>query len=131
MGYAIKPNGSYRAVDQNMPLELDETYAEQVPAISAEQKQAELIATFSELVEAWMNSVVAERGYGSLLAACSYSVSSVQQWKNEAMACIVWRDAVWNRCYELMAQFSSDENASSIPRNDDFLKMLPQIDWPK
>jgi hypothetical protein len=42
MGYAVKPNGSWRAVTPEMALTHDETYSETPPEPTAEQIAAEL-----------------------------------------------------------------------------------------
>jgi|GEM_PF-2441115 hypothetical protein len=82
----------------------------------------------ADAVQAHMDAVVAERGYGSILAATSYASSSIAQWAEEAEAAIAWRDAVWVACYDVIAAVRA--GTRSIPSKDELVAELPVMKWP-
>lgn len=73
--------------------------AAQAPALTQDQ----IIANYEAAVQAHLDAFAATWRYESILSAASYANSTVQQFKNEALALIAWRDSVWNSCYATLA----------------------------
>lgn len=55
------------------------------------------------IVTRWLDSVVMALGFDSMASCVSYSNSSNDMFRAQAMAAIAWRDAVYSRGYELIA----------------------------
>ena len=88
----------------------------------------EIVAEFSAGLQEFIDSVAAQKQYGSALYCASYGNSTNQQWKAEAEAFIAWRDGVWVYCYTELAKFESGERAAVS--FDEFKTELPAIAWP-
>ncbi|KQZ34304.1 hypothetical protein [Massilia sp. Root1485] len=80
-------------------------------------------------VQAMMDAKAQERRYDNILSACTYATSTQAKFQAEGQACVAWRDAVWSRCYELMADVDSGTIAQ--PTIDELLAMLPGMEWPE
>lgn len=129
MGYAVKINGSYRAVTAEMALADGETYTETLPEPTPEQAAKALIAEMERVVEAFLDGVAKERGY-TRLSIPGYVMSPNDQWAAEALAYVRWRDLqVWPKCYEIMAACEAGERG--IPSPDELIAELPEISWPE
>lgn len=83
---------------------------------------------FTFLIENLLNTKVKERDYKDLLHACSYINSSIDQYKKEAEAVVVWRDAIWIKGYEIETKVLNNE--IPIPTESEFLSQLPSLEWP-
>lgn len=88
----------------------------------------ELQSKYSRLAQSMMDEKARERNYDNIASACSYTASTNQKFASEAAACVVWRDAVWEKCYELLDTVL--EGLIEIPSEEDFLAMLPTFVWP-
>jgi hypothetical protein len=88
----------------------------------------EIVAEFSAGLQEFIDSVAAQKQYGSALYCASYGNSTNQQWKAEAETFIAWRDGVWVYCYTELAKFESGERAAVS--FDEFKTELPAIAWP-
>lgn len=88
-----------------------------------------LIAQVTRVVQIRLDSVAQQRGYDGILSACTYVASAVPRFKAEAEAAVAWRDAVWSKCYEILAQAQAGERA--VPSLGEVLQELPQIQWPQ
>lgn len=80
-------------------------------------------------VQAMMDAKAQERRYDNILSACTYATSTQAKFQAEGQACVAWRDAVWSKCYELMADVDSGTLAQ--PTIDELLAMLPAMEWPE
>lgn len=87
----------------------------------------ELQVFYTRLVQEMMDEKVKERYYDGIVSACSYASSSCPRFANEASACILWRDAVWSKCVELINAMKSGE--MDVLSKEDFLSMLPTLNW--
>lgn len=94
------------------------------PAVLLAQAQA----TYTAAAQALLDRAAQERGYDGVLSLCSYATSTNPRFAAEAAAGVAWRDAVWARGYEVLAQVEAGEMAP--PTQDEFLAMLPTIVWP-
>lgn len=68
-----------------------------------------------------LNSFAAEKGYDSIISACSYSTSTIPTFRAEALRSIAVRDAVWVAVLEAL------EDASKTPA--EILDSLPALTW--
>ncbi len=83
---------------------------------------------YCKLAQEMMDEKARERNYDGIMSVCSYATSSFPRFRAEAAACVVWRDAVWAKCYELLEAVLSGE--MDIPSEEAFLALLPVMDWP-
>ncbi len=83
---------------------------------------------YSRLAGDWMDARARERHYDGIMAACSYATSSNPTFSKEGTACLVWRDAVWEKCHAFLDRLEPDER--KIPSEEDFFNSLPPLIWP-
>ena len=95
--YAYAADGSQDAyiLEGLVPATDAQVQAIQNPPLT----QAQIIASFEIAVQVYLDAQAAAWNYESVLSAASYANSTVTQFKNEALALIAWRDAVWSACY--------------------------------
>lgn len=99
-----------------------------VAASNREARNAQLIDTYTVAVQKFLDTTAKTKGYDSIASACSYSLSTVEKFKNEGIAAISWRDAVWVFCYDALEKIKSGELA--FPESTDaFISTLPTITW--
>lgn len=96
----------------------------------------ELQPAFVNAVQVHLDAVVSARGpYGdpdgrfAMLSCCTYATSQHPRFGADGRAAVEWRDAVWQRCNEILADVLAGRR--SIPRLDTLLGELPQIRWPE
>jgi hypothetical protein len=95
-----------------------------------EMMQTSVQATIGRLTDAvqnYMDAVVRQRGYDSLLSACTYATSKNAPFQFEGQACIEWRDAVWLYCNQLMENVIAGN--AVIPSESDLIQSLPTLNW--
>ena len=101
----------------------------QVVELTDEEKAlalAGLISTYERAVEMHMDDTVAERGYSSIVSACSYA-GAPNPFQSEGIACLTWRGNVWAKCYEILAEFQA--GAIDKPTVDGLISELPALVW--
>ncbi len=86
-----------------------------------------LIMRLTEAVQAHMDSTVQQRGYDTLLSACTYANSANPTFKAEGDACVAWRDAVWDFCYEWVAE--AQAGLAMPPTEQELILALPELVW--
>lgn len=91
------------------------------PAPTIEEIKQALI----NAVQNHMDETVQTRKYDGIASACSYGLSTVDKFRNEALACIQWRDAVWSYCYAQLDLF--EQGQRDIPT--DIISELPTLNW--
>ena len=74
-----------------------------------------------------MDKTVQTRGYDSIHTACTYTNSTDETFKTEGTACVAWRDAVWRKCYDILAEVKA--GTREIPTEEELLAELPVLDW--
>lgn len=89
---------------------------------------SEIRATLFQQVQEWMDQRAREKGYDSLLAACSYALSGNPLYAAEAGACISWRDAVWEAVFAFLDNIPADADISLL--TEELMALLPEISWP-
>jgi hypothetical protein len=101
VSYAINSTQTgWRAINSQADLLPGETYSDTQPALPT---TAPTVSDFENAVQTWLDAGAQAWRYESILSAASYANSTVQQFKNEALALIAWRDNVWNNCYGILA----------------------------
>jgi len=101
----------------------------QVVELSDDEKSmalAGLISTYERAVESHMDETVAERGYSSIVSACSYA-GAPNPFQDEGIACLTWRGNVWAKCYEILAEFQA--GTRDKPTVDGLISELPVLTW--
>lgn len=111
----------------NATIEEHEDYYEvvEIPAHvpTAEEIQAQLTA----VVQDYMDSTVQTRGYDNIHTACSYVNSTDHIFAIEGQACLVWRDTVWRKCYNILAEVKA--GTREIPTVEELITELPVLEW--
>jgi hypothetical protein len=79
-------------------------------------------------IQEMLDTKATERKYFGIISACTYGDSTNATFKAEAQACIAWRDAVWAKAYDVLAQVQAGTLAQ--PTVADLLAMLPTMTWP-
>lgn len=79
-------------------------------------------------IEAWMNTVVAERDYDSIdTCIARYTDSPNSKYAQEAKAVKDWNTAVWDKCWDILAEVK--EGKRPIPTLEEVIAELPILDW--
>lgn len=122
--YAIKGR-SFRAVTPDMALADGEVLAESIPPELLEPLPADVVR---EQITQWLDSVVQAKGYDSIVSCVSYATSTDETFRGEAQAAIAWRDAVYRRGYEILADIPD-----GVTTPEQVMALLPQpaeFGWP-
>ena len=82
----------------------------------------------SAAVQAHLNATANQRSYDSALSCMSYIDSTVPVFRAEATAMRDWRDAVWLRCAQLVAEAEAGKRPA--PNEQELIALLPVIGWP-
>lgn len=89
--------------------------------------EAEIIAQCSALLEEKLNNFAKERGYDTILAACSYATSTVDKFRNEGQICVKHRDNSWYRLFEILAEVR--DGFRLMPTWEELDAELPTLTW--
>jgi len=101
------------------------TVAEYVPPIKTpEQIKKEL----TDAVQQHLDNTAKTRGYDGILSLASYATSTNPTFSAEGQAGVVWRDAVWAYCYQVLADVQT--NNRPVPTAEALIAELPTIAWP-
>jgi hypothetical protein len=85
---------------------------------------AQIITNYESAAQIRLDSVAQSWGYDSLVSAASYASSTVAQYKADALSLIAWRDAVWQKAYEI--ELSVKAGTQTMPATPaDFVALLP------
>jgi len=99
--------------------------------LTAGEQQAyfdEQVRKYELEVQKHMDQKVAEREYDSMISACTYATSSNPKYGPEGQACLQWRDAVWDKCYEILAEVQA--GTRQHPTIEELIDELPELIWP-
>lgn len=115
--YAI--NGrSFRAITSDMIIADGEVLAESIPPELLEPLPADVVR---EQITRWLDSVVQAKGYDNIVSCASYANSTDPTFKADAQAAIAWRDAVYRRGYEILADIPD-----GVTTPEQVMALLPQ-----
>ena len=121
MYYYQSPDNSLHALDSQafeylLPVGSKSITAAQYATLSAPPTPttAQIIAEFEAAVQGYLDNFAQTWNYESILSAASYASSTVTQFKNEALALIAWRDAVWSACYAAEAAIKAGTQAMPV-----------------
>ena len=108
------------------------TYPKELcPHKSEEQKQQEAvqkrIIEIQIAVQNLLDGKAKEKMYDNGFAIASYAASTNETFRDEAQRFIAWRDGVWSKCYEILADFETGE--IEMPSVDYVMERLPTLDW--
>jgi hypothetical protein len=99
---------------------------------TAEQKEQEAQqATISRLtgaVQAHLDQTARARNYDGMLYLCTYATSQNAKFAAEGQAGVVWRDAVWAKCYQVMDEALA--GSRPVPTEAELIAELPVFAWP-
>lgn len=87
--------------------------------------QEEIIAGYIDMVQAYLDSTAQTRNYDNILSLCTYATSTVEKFRREGQAGVEWRDAVWAKCYEILADIQA--GTRGVP--EDIISELPVFTW--
>ena len=85
----------------------------------------EIIKLYTEKVQTHLDSTAKTSNYDGILALCSYATSANPKFVKEGQAGVVWRDNVWAKCYEILAEVQAGTRAMPT----DIISELPEFTW--
>jgi hypothetical protein len=101
-----------------------------IPFTAEEQAErvAQIIQTLGKAVKAHLDATVQAKDYDSIISACTYATSSVARHRDDGLACVNWRDAVWLEVYMIMDQVEA--GTRPVPTIEALIAELPELVWP-
>lgn len=85
-------------------------------------------AAFTAAIQERLDSFARERGYDSILSACTYATSSVPRFAAEGKRAVDVRDATWAAAAQLLGEVQAGKRA--VPTVDEVFAALPVLEWP-
>lgn len=82
---------------------------------------------YTDFVQKLMDKTVQARGYDDVFTCISYVNSTDDTFKAEANAVLQWRDLVWRKCYEILADVEAGKR--TVPSEAELLAELPKLEW--
>ena len=89
--------------------------------------QEEIKQMFTDTIQKYLDTTAQERRYDNIFTAISYVNSTDETFAREAQACLVWRDKVWRKCYDILDAVEAGER--EIPTVEELIFELPTIEW--
>lgn len=89
--------------------------------------EQQIIEEFTQAVQVFLNEGARTRNYDGILSLCSYATSQDPTFSAEGQAGVVWRDACWRHCYDVMADVRAGKRG--IPTPEELVSELPAIEW--
>lgn len=106
-----------------------EPYTQEQIAYLANEVIIKRKAKIVDMVSKNLDIFAQTRDYDSIIAACTYTTSSVQKFAEDGAYCVQVRDATWAKVYEIFSQIDSGER--QLPSGYDEIKNeLPVMQWP-
>jgi len=88
----------------------------------AASEQARIAALLEYAVQDHLDATARSRRYDSIVSACSYA-GAANRFQAESVAFIQWRAAVWDHCYQVLADVQAGTRA--VPTADELIAELP------
>ena len=86
------------------------------------------LTDYQNAVQNKLDDKARERNYDGILSLCTYVTSANPGFAAEGQAGVAWRDAVWAKCYEVLAEVGAGTRPQ--PPVAELLAELPIMDWP-
>jgi len=104
----------------------------QVEALTADELQAKDKALYDSIVAATqerLDTFAQDRGYDSILSACTYATSPSANFATEGQYCVAQRDATWTKLIQILGEitFGTRPKPSGYA---DIEPELPPLVWP-
>lgn len=101
-----------------------------VENVPREETSEEIQKRYTQAAQSALDEFARSRSYDGIMSACSYAVSTDDQFKREGEYCVALRDATWRQAYVILDDVVSGR--IDLPSMDEFLSMLPvaQANWP-
>lgn len=93
------------------------------------QQGKDEVTTAVNTVQTMMDAEAATHGYDNIFTVCTYATSTNSKFSTEGKACISWRDAVWAKCYQILADVAAGTRTK--PALTELLAELPTMVWPE
>ena len=101
---------------------------EEYPYVPPVPTEEEIQAQLEQGIEAWMNTVVAERHYDSIdTCIARYTDSPNPKYAQEAKAVKDWNTLVWDKCWAILAEVKA--GTRPIPTLEEVIAELPVLVW--
>lgn len=88
----------------------------------------EVISGMTVEVQKHLDAKARERNYDGILSLCTYATSLNPKFAAEGQAGVEWRDAVWAKCYEILADVQAGTRPT--PTAEQLIAELPAMVWP-
>lgn len=93
----------------------------------AAEAQNRLALALTDAVQRHIDAMARSRGYDDIVSACSYAAAP-NRFQAEGAALVAWRAAVWDACYQIMAEVQA--GTRTIPTEAELIAPLPAMVWP-
>ena len=92
------------------------------------EPQEQIISALVNAVQEHLDAKARERSYDGILSLCTYAAGSNERFAAEGRAGVAWRETVWARCYEVLAECQAGTRA--VPTPEELIALLPVFVWP-
>ena len=113
--------------ENNATIEDKGDYYEVVAIPEHIPTQEEIKQMFTDAIQKYLDTTAQSRRYDNIFTAISYVNSTDETFTREAQACLVWRDKVWRKCYDILDAVEAGER--EIPTMEELIAELPTIEW--
>lgn len=112
----------------NATIEDKGEYYEVVAIPAHVPTEKEIQEELEDGIEAWMNTVVAEKHYDSIdTCIARYTDSPNPKYAQEAKAVKDWNTMVWDKCWDILKEVKEGKRA--IPNLEEVIAELPVLVW--
>lgn len=92
------------------------------------EAQTATINRLTAAVQSHLDATARERNYDGIMSLCTYATSQNAKFSAEGQAGVVWRDAVWAKCYQVMDEALA--GLRPVPTEVELIAELPVFAWP-
>lgn len=115
------------SIDTLLAAKAEREYVPPEPIPEPAPTEAEIQQQLTNAVQNYMDTTVQARNYDNINSACTYANSTDHIFAAEGVACVKWRDAVWRKCYDMLAEVKAGTRA--IPTAEEVIAELPALEW--